>query len=72
MDTIIVALISLVGTLVGSIYGIKKSASLTIYRINQLENKVDRLSEISERLIAVEKSSSSAHKRIDELIERIE
>ena len=27
---------------------------------------------ISERLIAVEKSSSSAHKRIDEIIERME
>ena len=39
-STVIVSLISLLGTLVGSLGGIVVSGKLTAYRIQQLENKV--------------------------------
>ena len=41
-STIIVALISLLGTLTGSLGGIVVSSKLTNYRIEQLEKKVDK------------------------------
>lgn len=39
MNEIIVALISLIGTLGGSLGGILVSSKLTAYRLQQLENK---------------------------------
>ena len=39
---IIVALLALVGTLAGTFGGIITSSKLTVYRIKQLENKVDK------------------------------
>ena len=40
-DTVLVALISLIGTIGGSLGGILVSSKLTSYRIAQLEKKVD-------------------------------
>ena len=39
---VIVGLLSLCGTLIGSIAGIIASNKLTLYRIEQLEKKVDK------------------------------
>lgn len=66
-ETIIVALISCAGTLLGSLFGIVASARLTNYRIEQLEKKVEKHNNLVERMTAVEQSDKSAHKRIDEL-----
>ena len=41
-NTVIVALISLLGTLVGSLGGIMVSTKLTNYRLEQLEKKVEK------------------------------
>lgn len=69
--TITVALISLVGTLVGSISGVLVSNKLTTYRIEQLENKLDRyasnVDEMRERLAVVERDMQTAFMRIDEV-----
>lgn len=69
--TIMVALISLVGTLVGSISGVLVSNKLTTYRIEQLENKLDRyasnVDEMRERLAVVERDMQTAFMRIDEV-----
>ena len=55
MDTeIIVSLLALIGTLVGSGGGILVSSKLTNYRIQQLENKVAEHNNYARRLPVVE------------------
>ena len=39
-STIIVALISMAGTIIGSMIGVMKSNDKTLYRIEQLEKKI--------------------------------
>lgn len=67
---IVVAICSLVGTLVGSLAGIMTANRLTNYRIEQLEEKVKKHNNLVERMAVVEQSAKSAHHRLDELIER--
>lgn len=64
-ETIIVALISLVGTLAGSLGGILVSSKLTNYRIEQLEKKVDKHNNFAERIPII-------NERIDEIFRRLE
>ena len=49
-ETIIIALISLVGTLAGSLGGILVSSKMTNYRIEQLEKKVDKHNNFAEKI----------------------
>lgn len=70
-NEILIALLSLAGTLVGSLAGILTSSRLTTYRIQQLEEKVNKHNNLVERMVAVEASAKSAHKRIDEIKEEI-
>ena len=72
MNEIAVAVLSLIGTLVGSIAGIMTSSRLTTYRIQQLEEKVNKHNNLVERMVAVEASTKSAHKRLDELRSEID
>ena len=51
---IIVALISLVGTLAGSLLGVLASNKLTTYRIEQLEAKVAKHNQLVERTYKLE------------------
>lgn len=46
-DAIIVALIGLAGSGIGSILGVLVSSKLTIYRVEQLEKQFAKLSKIS-------------------------
>lgn len=68
MDTtaVIVAVLSLIGTAAGSITGIMTANRLTNYRIIQLEEKVNKHNNLIERMVVVEQSAKSAHKRLDE------
>ena len=61
-----VALLSLAGTAIGSVAGILTANRLTAYRLQQLEDKVDRHNCLMERMAVVETSVKSAHHRIDE------
>lgn len=65
-DTFI-ALLSFSGTLLGTLGGIVASNKLTIYRISQLEKKVEKHNNLVERMVKVEDSTKSAHKRIDDI-----
>ena len=47
---VLIALLSLAGTLTGTLGGILTSARLTNYRIEQLEKKVDRHNGFGERI----------------------
>ena len=69
---IVVAGLSLVGTALGSLAGILTSSRLTTYRIEKLEEKVNKHNNLIERMVAVEQSTKSAHHRLDELREEIE
>lgn len=76
-DTIIVALISLLGTLGGTLGGILATSKLSNYRIEQLEKKVDKHNNIIERTYKLEENSKIleekvkvANHRIDDLEER--
>lgn len=60
---IIVSLISLIGSLVGTFAGIFASSKLTIYRIEQLERKVDKFNTIEERLYALEQHNAVQDER---------
>lgn len=54
-DAIIVALLSLAGTVMGSWAGVRQANKLTNYRIEQLEKKVDKHNSIIERTYELEK-----------------
>ena len=54
-ETIIVSLISLIGTLGGTLGGILVSNKLTNYRIEQLEKKVEQHNKVVERVYELEK-----------------
>lgn len=53
-STIIVALISFAGTVVGTALGMLAGTKLTIYRIEQLEKKVQAHNEVVERTYVLE------------------
>lgn len=64
---IIVALLSLSGTLIGSIVGILTANKLVIYRIEQLEQTVRKHNSIVERVALIEQDDKAQWKRIDEM-----
>lgn len=66
-DTVIVAIVSLFGTLAGTFGGILTSSKLTNYRIEQLEKKVDKHNNFAERIPMLEQSIKVANHRIDDL-----
>lgn len=66
-DTMVVGLLSLAGTLLGSIGGILTANRLTNYRIEALEKKVERHNQVVERTVVVERDLKSAWRAIDEL-----
>lgn len=74
--SVTVAMISLAGTIIGSITGVLVSNKLTIFRIEQLEKKIDKyannMDEIKERLFIVEQSTKSAHHRLDGLVAQLQ
>lgn len=52
--TVIVALISFAGTLVGTFFGLMTGSKLTEYRIKQLEKKVEKHNQVVERTFKLE------------------
>lgn len=64
---IIVACLSLAGTLIGSIVGILTSNKLVMYRIEQLERTVNKHNAVVERVALLEQDNSTQWKRIDDL-----
>lgn len=68
MDTaVIVAIISLVGTLGGSFGGMLVSSKLTNYRLQQLENKVQEHNSYARRLPVVEEQIKVINHRVADL-----
>lgn len=66
-DSVIVALLSLVGTLGGSFCGILTANKLTNYRIEQLEAKVEKHNKVIERVYNLEKHEAVIEEEIEHL-----
>ena len=73
-EAIIVAILSLFGTLVGSFSGIITANKLVNYRLQQLEKKVEKHNQVIERVYKLEKHEAVldeemrvANHRIDDL-----
>lgn len=71
-ETIIIALISLIGTLGGTFGGIIATSKLTNYRIEQLEKKVDKHNNLIERMYKAEDSINILDEKIKVVNHRIE
>ena len=69
---IIVALISLLGTLGGSLGGILVSSKMTNYRLQQLENKVAEHNNFARRMPVIEEQIKVVNHRIEDLERKIE
>jgi hypothetical protein len=54
-ESVLVAILALIGTLGGTFGGILTANKLTNYRIEQLENKVEKHNKVIERVYQLEK-----------------
>lgn len=71
-ETVIVTIISFTGTLLGTLGGIVASAKLTIYRIEQLEKKVEKHNNLIERVFKLEERTTVAEEKIQIVEHRID
>lgn len=67
LTAIIVAVLSLIGTLGGSLGGILVSSKLTAYRIEQLEKKVEEHNKFARRMPLVEQRLDDIEQDVNEL-----
>ena len=70
-ETIIIALISLLGTLGGTFGGILATSKLTNYRLEQLEKKVDKHNNLIERMFKAEENINILDEKIKAANHRI-
>lgn len=66
---IIVALIAFLGTMLGTLGGILASSKLTNYRIEQLENKVDKHNGFATKIPLLQGEIEDLKRRIEHLEE---
>lgn len=71
-DIVIVALISLAGTMIGSFGGIVTANKLISYRVEQLEKKVDKHNMVIERVYKLEQSEAVFHEEMKVANHRID
>nr|DAT93418.1 MAG TPA: hemolysin [Caudoviricetes sp.] len=71
-STIIVACLSLLGTLAGAYFANRKSSALIAYRLEQLEKKVNRHNSVIERTYRLEEQGQLLEERIKVANHRIE
>ena len=72
MEGIIVALIGLAGSAIGSILGMMASAKLTSYRLEQLEQRVQAHNNLIERTYKLEERTELQEEKIKVANHRIE
>lgn len=71
-EVIVVAILSLIGTLVGSFGGIVTANKLVTYRIEQLEKKVEKHNNVIERVYELEKQEAVMDEELKVANHRIE
>jgi hypothetical protein len=65
--TVVVGVLSLIGTIIGSYSGMK----LMSYRIEQLERKVDKYAAITEKIPIIEEQIKVINHRLDDLEKKV-
>lgn len=70
-ETVIIAIISLFGTLAGTMGGIMTSSKLTGYRIEKLEEQVKKHNNLIERTYKLEELTAVQSEQIAELNRRV-
>ena len=68
-EVVIVGILSLIGTLVGTLGGILAANRLTNYRIEQLEKKVEKHNSVIERVYKLETNEAVMEEEIEHLKE---
>ena len=69
---IVVALLSMLGTAIGSVSGVMAANKLTNYRIEQLEKKVDKHNTVIERTFKLEEAQAVMQEQIKVANHRID
>lgn len=72
LDTIIVAIIAMIGTVSGSYFSNRKSQALIAYRLEQLESKVQAHNNLVERTYKLEEQAAVTDEKIRIANHRIE
>lgn len=67
-SSVVVAVVSGLFTLVGSFAGVLTSHSLTSYRLQKLEEKVEKHNQVVERTAVLEVQCSSLAHQLEELV----
>lgn len=67
MSEIYIALISLIGTIVGSLTGVLASNKLSNYRIQQLENEVHKHNSLIDRVYKLETENTVQNTRLSNM-----
>lgn len=71
-ETIIVAVLSLVGTLCGAYFANRKSSALIAYRLEQLEKKVSKHNNVIERTYKLEEQTALQEAELKRVNHRLE
>ena len=67
METIIVAVIGLIGTLASVYFVNKKTTALIIYRVDQLEQKVNKHNNLIDRMYKAETNIKLIQEEVEQL-----
>lgn len=71
-ESVVVAVLSLAGTLAGAYLANRKSAALISYRLEQLEEKVNRHNSVVERTYELEKQEELLEEKLKVVNHRID
>ena len=71
-EMVIVAIISLIGTLGGSYFAQRKTTALVVYRLEQLEKKVEKHNTFDTRMKEVEKGQALHEEKLKVINHRLD
>lgn len=71
-ENILIAILSLLGTLGGSFAGIITSGKLTNFRLSALEEKVEKLTSLIDRTYALETKDTVSEEKMKHLDRRVQ
>lgn len=71
-EGIFIAILSFIGTLIGSLSGILINNKMVTFRLERLERKVDEHNNVVKRMYVVEEKVKVANHRIEDLEHKIE
>ena len=69
-DTVLIALLSMIGTIIGSLLGILAANKMTNFRLEKLEEKVNKHNNVIERMTVAEIRIEALEANVDKLDRR--